>query len=541
VIDRDTTLEAHCDAAAVLPARLAALLVASAAAALDPVHRRGEIHGHLGPWSLVRSGDREARFVDLGHAADRLAGRPLGSLAPSEASYLSPEQVRGAALDPRSDVFSLGAVLHHLLAGTRPFPGDATASILYRIVHEPASELPARVPAALRAVVDRALAKRPEDRFASAAELASAIRSAAEADAPLREAHAGQEPLLPHRSLPPPPLPAALARPRSRRPLVWGAVALGLVAAAVVLLFGDRMFGAGGGSREVWWEARVRVEPAQAKLLLDGIPLELGATGVVRFRNQAPYPLLSAVHGCRTVDRRLGPEDADGEIALAVEPLTLARSIDAGVAGAEVWVDGRSAGSSPVELDLDLCREHRVELRATGHKASSVVIPVGATPAEAERLLDGLSLEVVPRGRLRLPDTKIELTWWLDGERLDPKIEVWELEEGSYELRFRNGFHFLEGKTEVRIAGGGTTVPEPELPSMSTLVVQAFPPNCRAWVRKAGGEWSSLGETPAERSVAVGRYEVKVEFKPTGETRIERVEVRRGKTPPVRVAFGTPR
>ena len=81
---------------------------------------------------------------------------------------------------------------------------------------------------------------------------------------------------------------------------------------------------------------------------------------------------------------------------------------------------------------------------------------------------------------------------------------------------------------------------EPKLAAMSTLVVQAFPPNCRAWVRRPGGSWSALGETPTRRSVAVGTYEVKVEFKPTGETRIERVEVTAGTTPPVRFAFGAP-
>jgi hypothetical protein len=544
VVDPDKTLAEFCDRAGLLPARTAAELVASAANSLDAIHRRGETHGHLGPWSLLRVGEREARVADLDHRRSLAASGAIGALDPTEASYLAPEQVRGARPDARSDLFSLGAVLHHLLTGAPPFPGDTTSSILYRIVHEPPQDAGARVPAALRTCLDRALAKRPEERFASAAEMARALDAAAAHLAAQRDRASAAMPEVPRwtpgaEALPGSSVVHPLRKPRMPRRMAWiaGAGILLALAGAAWLELGR---GAPGASRARWLETRVRVEPAEAAVTLDGIPLDLARTGgVVRFEEGTRRPLLAASHGCRKVERRLAAEDAGREIAIRLDPSHLKHRIDAGVTAAEVVLDGRVAGRAPLEVDLDLCRENRLELRAPGFRATPVVLAAGASPAEASRQLDALDLVEVPRGRLRLPASKIDLTYTLDGDRLDPAIEVWELEEGRHELRYANGFHFLDGTLDLQIRGGETTVPRLELPPMSTLVVQAFPPNCRAWVRRPGGTWSSLGETPAERSVAVGSYEVKVEYRPTGEIRLERVKVVRGKTPPVRVAFGS--
>ena len=537
MVDRQRTLESACDPDHLLPVGTVAELVAAAALALDEAHRRGVVHGHVGPWSLVRVGDLDVRVGD-----SRLEGRPLGSLAPEEASYLSPEQVRGAPLDARSDLFSLGAVLHNLLTGERPFEGDSTSSILYRIVHEPARQPAGRVPEALRAFLEMALAKRPEGRFASGAEFADVLRTAAsslESPAPVPAAAGVAAAPRPGQ---------ASARPAARRPTVGrrtsvapyvvGLVLVVVVVAGGLLLYGDRLDLSGAGAPpEVWRETRVRAEPAEAAVFLDGMPLDVSASDVVRFPDHPPFPVLSASLGCRRIDRRIEPGDAGGEIVLVLDPLRATHAVEPDARGISVFVNGQAAGTAPVDVDLDLCRENRVELRARGFRSASVVIPQGATPGEAGRLLDGIGLEAVPRGRLRLPDAKVELEWWLDGDRLDTSVAEWELDEGSYDLRSVNAFHFVDATQKVRIEGGRTTIPEPKLPAMSTLVVQAFPANCRAWVRRPGGSWSSLGETPAERAVAVGGYEVKVEFKPTGETRVERVDVKAGATPPVRVAF----
>src|SRR5262249_44500386 len=97
--------------------------------------------------------------------------------------YMSPEQIRGKVLDGRSDIFSLGVILYELLAGQRPFPGTTASEVLYKIVHDPPPplQLPADLGPAgprLQQIVERALAKEPDERYASASELADALAAA---------------------------------------------------------------------------------------------------------------------------------------------------------------------------------------------------------------------------------------------------------------------------------------------------------------------------------------------------------------------------
>ncbi len=112
-----------------------------------------------------------------------------------------------------------------------------------------------------------------------------------------------------------------------------------------------------------------------------------------------------------------------------------------------------------------------------------------------------------------------------------------ELEEGEHSLRVRNDYHWIDSTRKLTIAAGETTAPDVN-PRLGTLAVQAFPSNCKVFLRKPGGKWRFLDETPAERRVAVGRYEVKIELNPTGESRVTTVDLQEGENPPIRVAFG---
>ena len=99
-------------------------------------------------------------------------------------NYMSPEQCRGDSVDARSDLFSSGTVLFEMLTGARPFTGRNATEVVYSVLNDEPSE-PAGVgmPPWLAAVLRRALAKRPQDRFASAREMADALRGPADADA----------------------------------------------------------------------------------------------------------------------------------------------------------------------------------------------------------------------------------------------------------------------------------------------------------------------------------------------------------------------
>jgi serine/threonine-protein kinase len=130
-------------------------------------------------------GEPVAKITDFGiarapvSAVKTMTGTILGS-----PRYMSPEQVVGKNVGPRSDIFSLGVVLYEMLAGTAPFDADSVSSIMYQTVHvppEPLSALNRNIPPALEAIVARSLAKTPEERFETMRELGKALREVARA------------------------------------------------------------------------------------------------------------------------------------------------------------------------------------------------------------------------------------------------------------------------------------------------------------------------------------------------------------------------
>lgn len=157
------------------PAR-AARLGAGVARGLEAIHREGIVHRDLKPHNvLVAEGERPV-IADFGVAHSTRAARltMTGQLVGSPA-YMAPEQLEHLPVTPAADLYSLGAMLYELLTGQPPFVGTDTLLTLRRIREEPHAPLPAAVPAALVAVVDRLLAKDPARRFPRAREVAEAL------------------------------------------------------------------------------------------------------------------------------------------------------------------------------------------------------------------------------------------------------------------------------------------------------------------------------------------------------------------------------
>ncbi|HEY2948353.1 MAG TPA: protein kinase [Micromonosporaceae bacterium] len=163
------------------PARTMAL-VAQAAEALHAAHEKGIVHRDVKPGNLLVRPNGTLVLTDFGIARSAFVGRltAAGSML-GTASYISPEQAAGATATPHSDVYGLGVVAYQCLAGHRPFDGDTPLEIAMKHVRETPRPLPRDIPPAVRAIVERAMAKDPATRWPSAAALAAAARQAAAA------------------------------------------------------------------------------------------------------------------------------------------------------------------------------------------------------------------------------------------------------------------------------------------------------------------------------------------------------------------------
>jgi beta-lactam-binding protein with PASTA domain/predicted Ser/Thr protein kinase len=142
--------------------------------ALGFAHRNHIVHRDIKPHNIVVGRDGRLKVTDFGIARAGASQMTEAGSIIGTAQYLSPEQARGAPVDARSDIYSLGIVLYEMLTGEVPFSGDTPVEIAMKhlsTVPSPPSELNPKVPHDLDAIVLRALAKDPEDRYGSAEEM----------------------------------------------------------------------------------------------------------------------------------------------------------------------------------------------------------------------------------------------------------------------------------------------------------------------------------------------------------------------------------
>jgi beta-lactam-binding protein with PASTA domain len=220
-------------------------------------HRRGVVHRDLKPHNVIIDEEGRARVTDFGIARAGASDMTLTGSIMGTAQYLSPEQAQGYMVSGASDLYSIGVILYELLTGVVPFDGETAVAIAFKQVSaqaRPPSEVNPAVPPALDAVVLRALAKDPAQRYADADEFIAALVREREALGP----HGGQgyggavavAPVgQPHDGAPPATGAMLLADdgydedpgdgPDIRRVLLWGllaALVVGAIVAAVLLL-----------------------------------------------------------------------------------------------------------------------------------------------------------------------------------------------------------------------------------------------------------------------------------------------------------------
>jgi eukaryotic-like serine/threonine-protein kinase len=176
-----------------MPPRRALEVISDACQALNFSHQHGIVHRDVKPANIMISKSGAVKVMDFGIAralADSGNSVTRTAAVIGTAQYLSPEQARGESVDPRSDVYSLGCVLYEMITGVPPFVGDSPVAVAYQHVREdpvPPSQRHAGISPGLDAVVLKALAKNPDNRYQTAAEMR----------ADLVRVHSGEKPEAP--------------------------------------------------------------------------------------------------------------------------------------------------------------------------------------------------------------------------------------------------------------------------------------------------------------------------------------------------------
>ncbi len=260
-------------------------------------HRQHIVHRDIKPTNVrvQQDGKRlHAKVMDFGVAKISNSDMTATGMVMGTVSYMAPEYIRTGKPDPRSDLFAVGVMLYEGLSGRKPFSGDTTPTVLYKIVNEPPDPIDLEqlhgISPAIRSVLDRSLCKNPDERFQTAEDLAKALRAAKDPSwmGQIEDATARLQASAPTLQTAPPPssaatpqVPAALpvappvaAAPRPATAPGSGNKGLWVGLAALLLV------GGGAGS---WW------------MLRDRAPLPEGPARPEPLPASAPAPQRGAV------------------------------------------------------------------------------------------------------------------------------------------------------------------------------------------------------------------------------------------------------
>ncbi len=357
-------------------------------AALDHAHQHHIVHRDVKPANIIIAG-RQAKVMDFGVAKMTASTLSTTGQVFGTPSYISPEVIKATGADGRSDIFSLGVVLYEMLTGAKPFTGDNITTIIYKIVGEQ-PELPAAInpqlDPGLNQVVLKALAKSPNDRYQTCAELMADLERVQAGTAPLAvlppgAATGGSGPDAspsPSGTGPGEP-PQAPAKPRL-------GLRIALIAAAGVLAIAGAL-----------WMRR-SPGPAETERITVSAPSLPSPAKQPEKRAEAAQP--PATKASAPPAPAVPAPAARKESTEALKPLPEASAfVETKPAGAQVLVDGRAlSGVTPGRFAFPY-GEHKIEVRKRGFR--SVERPVNIGP----KGLPDVSFNLVPEGSTVTPPT----------------------------------------------------------------------------------------------------------------------------------------
>jgi serine/threonine-protein kinase len=258
-------------------------ILKQSAEALDYAHQRGIVHRDVKPANIMVSRDGTAKIADFGIARTQSQSLTQTGQLLGTPNYMSPEQISGKPVDGRADQYSLAVILYEVLTGEKPFVADSLPTLLFRVVSEmpqPAPRLNPTLSPDIDDVLQKALAKSPEDRYPTCMEFMRALERACQsapgwttlprgaglsqptsAGAPVQPAPkpfaVSSQETVPAKTIPPAPTPArpspaAAAEPEKPKFNMAAICAVALVAAAI------------GGSAVVWKLQNDRDQPSES-------------------------------------------------------------------------------------------------------------------------------------------------------------------------------------------------------------------------------------------------------------------------------------
>ena len=148
--------------------------------ALDHAHQHKIVHRDIKPANIMILDSGLVKVTDFGIAKVMSMGMTQAGQILGTPNYMSPEQVKGRSVDGRSDIFSLGVILYELVTGEKPFGGQNITTVIYKIINEdpiPPRQLDATIPLGLSYVIQKSLAKSPDERYQTCRELAEDLRN----------------------------------------------------------------------------------------------------------------------------------------------------------------------------------------------------------------------------------------------------------------------------------------------------------------------------------------------------------------------------
>jgi len=519
-------------------------------------HERGVVHRDVKPSNIRLLDDGAVKILDFGIAKLANTNLTKSGMMVGTVHYMCPEQIQGQSVDGRSDVFSVGVILYELLSGRRPFEGGegGPTEILYKIVQQPTPALPdlGRHTGALQEIVSRALAKKPADRYLSAARLAedlvdlrSRLDTPAASTPDVMETIEAAQVLVKEGRVDegvtrlrqmvertPQSVEArralrAACREAARRSspsspaeaefpeLTYQVGATQLQATAYM----DAAGGAASATRSgpVAAEGRTMLLAGAIVLgfaLVAGVMLVMRSPGTTdtatkgsgdasKIAGTATTPVIDTDKGKdEPVDKPVStPKAKDKDPATPVAPikklvrLTLATEPP----GADITLDGKPLdGRTPLSVELDTSQNHLVAFSLDGYSPRRVTIP-----SDAAKDVTVALMQAGPPGTLNVLSAYPVDVMLGDGvlakAQTSPSLS---LPAGRHTLRIVAPSVFLRMSPTVEVRAGEAVAVQ--VPALGHLSVQANPDNCEVFV-----DGESIGYLPVRKKpVASGRHTV---------------------------------